>query len=440
MYKRIRTISLSIVLLTSTSSFAQEIFTLERCKELALKNNRQIQNSKLDLEMAKQTQKEVFTHYFPSIDFAGMGFKAKDPMLSVNPAEMLPAELLAGMPPMEIPPAGFLENGMAGAITVTQPIFAGGKIIYGNKLAKLGVEVSKQQSRLSDNEVLLNTEKLYWQLVSLFEKGRTLDILENQLNTLLKEVQVAYDAGLITLNDVLRVKLKLNELKSAKVDLDNGTTLVKMSICQKIGFESYANFNIQQPDIHNVVSPVDIYTDHHEALANRAEVMLLDKSVEAGKIQTTLKRADYMPTIAIGATYYKQDFMNNWNGNGLLFVSVKVPLSGWWGGSHAVKRQKLNEQIILNNKLEGQEQLLLQMQQVKNELNNAYKQIRIAQESIEQASENLRLNNDFYKVGTVTLSDVLDAQSLLQQSRDSYVDVYSEYQHKRFEYLLVTGR
>lgn len=132
-------------------------------------------------------------------------------------------------------------------------------------------------------------------------------------------------------------------------------------------------------------------------------------------------------------TYYKQNFMDNWAGNGVAFVSVKIPLSGWWGGAHAVKKQKMNDQIAYNNKIEGQEQLLLQMQQVKNEMDNAYKQILIGKESIEQASENLRLNNDFYKVVTVNITDVLDAQSLLQQSRDRSVEVYTQYQEKVFE-------
>lgn len=153
-----------------------------------------------------------------------------------------------------------------------------------------------------------------------------------------------------------------------------------------------------------------------------------------------MKRADYLPTVAIGATYYKENFIDDWNGNGAVFVSVSIPVSGWWGGSHAIKQQKVKEQIAYNDKLDMEEQLLLQMQKVKNELDNAYKQILLAKEAIEQSTENLRLNNDYYKVGTVTLTDVLDAQTLLQQSRDKYVETYSAYEKKRFEYIQVTGR
>jgi len=406
---------------------AQQTYTLEQCKEMALKNNASSKNSRLSIVGAEQSKKEAFTSYFPSASISGVGFKAKDPMLFANLGEAS---------------ISLLEDGLAGAITVSQPLFTGGKILYGNRLANLGVEVSKQQLRLSDNEVLLNTEQLYWKLISLYERQETLDILQTQLNTLLNDVQVSYEAGLITLNDVLQVKLKLNDLKSKRVNLDNGINLVKMTLCQKTGIniELYKEFDIEKPDIDTVDSPAGIYIDHREALESRAENILLDKNLDASKLQTKIKRADYMPTVAVGATCYKQNFMDSWEGNGMLFVSVSVPLSGWWGGSHAIKKQKINEQIAYNNKMDGQEKLLLQMQQVKNELDDAYKQILISKESIEQATENLRLNNDYYKVGTVNLTDVLDAQSFLQQNRDNYVDAYSHYQEKRFEYLLVTGR
>lgn len=405
---------------------AQQRYTLEECREMALKNNAVSENARLNVQSAVQSRLEAFTTYFPSAEISGVGFKANDPVLSAN---------MGGLP-LEL-----LKDGLAGAVTVVQPVFTGGKVVYGNRLAKLGVEVSRQQLKLNDNEVLLGTDQLYWQLVSLYEKQKTLDLLESQLNMLLKDVQVSYDVGMITLNDVLQVKLKLNELKSKRVHLDNGVSLAKMSLCQKTGIEidSYAQFEIEKMDMSQVPFPPDMYVNHREVLNNRAENILLEKSIRASQLQTKIKRADYMPAIAIGGAYYKHDFMDSWDDNGIVFVSLKIPLSGWWGGSHVVRKQKINEQIALNNKTDSQEQMLLQMQQVRNELNDAYKQILIAEESIGQATENLRLNNDYYKAGTVNLSDVLDAQAFLQQNRDKYVDAYAHYRQKSFEYWLVTG-
>lgn len=417
-----------LIMCTATVGLsAQMKYSLDDCKQLAIENNKKIKNSQLGINAAKEAKKNAFTNYFPSVSASGFGFKAKDPLVAMD---------------MGGTPVNFLGDGMAAAVTVSQPIFVGGKIVYGNKLAGLGVQVNQYQAQLSENDVLLNTEGLYWQLVSLEEKERTLDIIDTQLNTLLKDVELLYTAGLITNNDVLKVKLRKNEVASTRNNLDNGIKLAKMSICQQIGIELDASdtFEIIVPDIEKVESPVAYYVNHKDVLSNRIENKLLDKNVEASRLQTKMKRADYLPTVAVGATYYKENFLDNWNGNGAVFVSVSVPLSGWWGGSHAIKQQKIKEQIAYNDKLDMEEQLLLQMQKVKNELDNAYKQILLAKEAIGQSTENLRLNNDYYKAGTVTLTDVLDAQTLLQQSRDKYVETYSNYEQKRFEYLQVTGR
>ena len=406
---------------------AQTKYSLEDCKQLTIENNRKIKNSRLEIESSKETKKDVFTNYFPSVSASAFGFAAKDPLVTMN---------------MGGTPIGFLKNGMSAGITATQPIFAGGKIINGNKLADLGIQVSQYQAKLSENDMLLNTENLYWQLVALYEKRKTLDVIDSQVDQLLKDVELSYQAGMITNNDVLKVKLKKNEVISNRINLDNNIKLVKMSLCQQMAMDlnSADSFDIQVPNIEDVESPIKYYVDHKNVLPNRAEAKLLDKNVEASKLQTKIKRADYLPTVAVGATYSRDNFMDKWNTNGAVFVSVNIPISGWWGGSHAIKQQKIQEKIALNNKIDIEEQLLLQMQNVKNELDNTYKQILLAKDGVEQSTENLRLNNQYYKAGTVTLTDVLDAQTLLQQNRDKYVESYANYQKKRIEYLQVTGR
>lgn len=407
--------------------FSQTKYSLEECKLLTIDNNRKIKNSQLEIDAAKEVKKDVFTNYFPSVSASGFGFKAKDPLVALNMGET---------------PLSFLDKGMSASVTATQPIFTGGKILYSNKLADLGTQVSQYKAKLSENEMLLSTENMYWQLVSLNERVKTLDIIDKQLDTLLKDVELSYKTGLITLNDVLKVKLKKNEITSNRVHLDNSLKLVKMSLCKQMGIElaSSDTFEISVPDIEEVESPMKYYIDHKTALPNRMETKLLDKNIEASKLETKIKKADYMPTVAVGATYYRDNFMDDWNNNGAVFISVNIPISGWWGGSHVIKQQKIKEQIVYNNKLDTQEQLLLQMQNVKNELDNSYKQILLAKEAIGQSTENLRLNNQYYKTGTVTLTDVLDAQTLLQQSRDKYVETYAEYKEKQSEYLQVTGR
>ena len=406
---------------------AQNQYRLEDCKRIAIENNRKLKKSQLEILASQQLKKEAFTHYFPSVTASGAGILPKASLLSVD---------MAGMS------LGLLDKGFEAGITVSQPIIAGGKIITGNKLADLGTEVNKYQAKLSENEVILNIESLYWKLVSLYEKVKTLDLIDDQLDVLLKDAELSYNSGLITNNDVLKVKLKKNEVQSNRINLENGTKLVKMSMCQLMGLELLLadGFDITAPNITTAELPVVYYVDHNIALSERMESKLLDKSVEAAKLQINMKRGDYLPTVAVGASYYGENIVNEWRGNGVLLASVSIPLSDWWRGSHAIKRQKIQQQIALSNKEDSQELLLLQMQNVKNELDNAYKQFLLAKDGVEQSTENLRLNTNYYKAGTVSLTDVLEAQTLVQQNRDKYVESYADYQKRRIEYLQVTGR
>jgi outer membrane protein TolC len=125
---------------------------------------------------------------------------------------------------------------------------------------------------------------------------------------------------------------------------------------------------------------------------------------------------------------------------GVVFATVSIPISDWWGGSHAIRKQKINKQIAINNQQNSSEQLLLQMQKTWNDLEESYKQVLLANESVSEATENLRLNQDYFKAGTVSLTDLLDAESLLQQSCDQDTESNSDYQIKRSKYLQVTGR
>lgn len=122
------------------------------------------------------------------------------------------------------------------------------------------------------------------------------------------------------------------------------------------------------------------------------------------------------------------------------FAKVTVPLTGWWGGSHAIKKEKLQVKNTENQLADQGELLVIRMKNAWNGVNEAYEQMKIARLSIEQSTENLRLNTDYYKAGTCTMSDLLDAQTLYQQSCDKYVESYTDYELKKREYLQVTGR
>ena len=147
-----------------------------------------------------------------------------------------------------------------------------------------------------------------------------------------------------------------------------------------------------------------------------------------------------LPSLGVGAGYNYHNLMENNHTFGMVFATVSVPISDWWGGSHAIKRRKLQEQKAIDQLEDNSQLLKIRMQKSWNDVQEAYQQLDIAQRSIEQAEENLRLNRNFYKAGTSKMSDLLEAQMLYQQACDKHTDAYAELHNKLLEYRQSVGQ
>ena len=417
-------IGFCLFLMVSVSGSAQQSYSLAQCKKLALENNARMKNARLEVSSARQTKEEAFTNFFPSLSASALGYNANQPLVEAN---------LGGMP------LALLKNGIVGDITVTQPLFAGGQIVNGNKLAQLGVEVSRFKQEQSAKEVLLTTEVYYWQIISLNEKLKTLAIVEQLVNSLYKDVDAAVKAGVKNRNDLLQVQLRKNSVASDRLQLENGLKLSRMLLGQYVGIKA-DSLSIEPISFDEPASPEKLRTDHGAALLTTPEYQLLAKNVEANRLQQKITVGKYLPTVGIGASYMYDDLMDKDNTTAMVFAKVSVPISDWWGGSHAIKKQKFQTMMAQNEQRNNSDLLLIQMQKLWNDVEESYKQVKLAEESVVTATENVRLNTNYYQAGTTTLSDLLDSQLLLQQSRNQHTDAYTQYLIKQTQYLQATGR
>ena len=417
-------IGFCLFLMVSVSGSAQQAYSLAQCKKLALENNARMKNARLEVSSARQTKEEAFTNFFPSLSASALGYNANQPLVEAN---------LGGMP------LALLKNGIVGDITVTQPLFAGGQIVNGNKLAQLGVEVSRFKQEQSAKEVLLTTEVYYWQIISLNEKLKTLAIVEQLVNSLYKDVDAAVKAGVKNRNDLLQVQLRKNSVASDRLQLENGLKLSRMLLGQYVGLKA-DSLSIEPISFDEPASPEKLRTDHGAALLTTPEYQLLAKNVEANRLQQKITVGKYLPTVGIGASYMYDDLMDKDNTTAMVFAKVSVPISDWWGGSHAIKKQKFQTMMAQNEQRNNSDLLLIQMQKLWNDVEESYKQVKLAEESVVTATENVRLNTNYYQAGTTTLSDLLDSQLLLQQSRNQHTDAYTQYLIKQTQYLQATGR
>lgn len=357
------------------------------------------------------------------------------PVYDGNLANLATATQYAYVPSIPIKAMDYMNMASISAI---QPLYSGGRIINGNKLAKIGYEVSQQKELISTTEVLVKTENIYWNTIALEDKIETLNSYEKLLNRLLSDVQVSVKAGLIQRSDLLKVQLKLNELHINKMKLNNGINLSKMALCQHIGIPYDSAIVLIQPEVSTEL-PQQSLTDNNSVIKNRNEYQLLNKALEAEKLQKEMALGEYLPQIALGTMGYKCDVMNTTNSNAMAFVTVSVPISDWWGGSHKIKEKQYKIEQAHNKLDETAELLSLQVEQARNELDETYFQIRTNLVSIDQAKENLKVVNDNYRAGVSSIFDLLEAQAMYQEAQNQYTDAVCTYKIKEANYLSATG-
>ncbi len=450
---------IGIALIWGLSLQAQQGLTLEQVKQLALEHNINMRTADNSIQQAIEQKKEAYTLYFPTVSAVGLGFKTNHDMLkknistsdltssltqtiSQNPSLAALAPTLAPLMQM-IPstiPIGLMNHGVMTGIQAVQPVYAGGRIMNGNKLAKVNVDVKQLQRLTSKNAVELQSEQYYWQIVTLEEKQITLNEIFKMLKNLEKDAGMAVKAGVGMRNDLLAVQLKENEIESNQIKLENGLKLSKMVLAQYLGLDGQDIDVISKIDMTKMPDYPTIKVDHNRVVASTPEYQLLQRNVEAKTLQRKIEIGKNMPTVSIGAGYNYFNVGDGLNNNfGAVFATVSIPISSWWGGSHAIRRRELAEVNAKEQLVDNTQLLKIRMQKNWNDVDAAYKQLLLAKKSIEQSNENLRLNRNYYHAGTVTMNDLLDAQQKYQQCRDKYTDAYSDLQTRILEYKQSVG-
>lgn len=400
-------------------------FSLQQVIDSARHNNIAMRNAARAISSSAEERREAFTKYFPTVGASAFWFDAAKSVISTD----------VEVPGMGSLPLNYIKDGIHGSVSATQPIFAGGKIVNSNKLAKVGQETSRIQSRLSLNDVDKTAEQYFWQMVTIEEKLKTVAATEKLLSDIHADVDVSLRAGVALRNDLLQVQLRQNEVESQKLKLHNSLQLVRMLLAQFCGLRDTA-FTLAYNSA--AASPVALKKDHRQALASTAEYQLLGKQVEAAKLERRLAVGEYLPTLSLSAGYSYSNIINSKN-NANIMATISVPISNWWGGSHAIRRKSVAYHQAIDQQTDQAQMLVIRMQNAWNNVEEAYKQLGIAERSIEQSGENLRMHRDFYKAGTATMSDLLEAQMLYQQSLDRRADAFADYQNSILAYKQAVG-
>ena len=431
------------------SAAAQQTYTLDQLKQLAVENNYNLRSARNAIQQSKEQKSEAFTKYFPTVSAVGAGITMNKYLLEADLS--LPDGLASQLPPAVSAAwptnIAFMKNGVFGSVSAIQPVFMGGQIINGNKLAKAGVEASEIKLEASEDQVELSTEQYYWQVVSLKEKLLTLNAIHQMLVELEKDVNNRVRVGAVNRNDLLQVQLRKGEVESSQLEVEQSLSTLSQLLAQHVGIANESIDVVLPADLVDMgksgepAIPANLRQDHQSALNATPQYRLLEKNVEVHRLQHRLKVGSNMPKVGVGADYSWNNLMNDGGrGTGTLFAFVQIPISGWWGGSHAIKKQKLALDDAREQLTDKGQKLVIHMNSSWAAVETSHKKLLIAHNAIIQAEENLRLNKDYYRVGSTKMSDLLLAEQQYQAACDRYTDAYSDMQTKILEYRQATGQ
>lgn len=401
--------------------------TLDDCRAMAVANNAGVKIAKGNADAATELSREAFTKYFPSIQAQAIGFRSNTEVFKYDVANLFTL--------------GLVKKGGTMSVTAVQPVFAGGRIANGNKLAKVGVAVADLEHQGAIDNALLTVEQYYWQVATLQSKKRTLASVIQMLDTLERQVNVAVEAGVANRNDLLKVQLQRNNMLSLMVDLDNGISLSSNLLAQYVGLDGQEIAIVgDEPPAEVPILDADLYIDPSQALPSTVDYRLLEQSVRAADLEKNIAVGQYLPTIGIGAGYFYDDLLNQNHGFAAGFIAVSVPISGWWGGAHDIKRKNIQAANARMQMTDLSQMLQIKMTDAYDNLTAAHRKMSIAAQSIDQSKENLRLNQNYYDAGVSTITELLDAQTLYRQAQDQYAESYGAYRTALAAYLSATGR
>ena len=470
---------------------AQEQFTLQQCREMALKNNKKIAIARENRNALGSLEKSAKTLFFPKIQFNGGYFRmnkqlslfSKNMFLPVVPSDVYQNGLSSldpqsnpelvretfvtqdfnGVPvPMEDAKTGDplfdryallpkdeakldLQNIFFGSVGVTQPIYMGGKIRHTHDMAKHGEQMMEARTKISEAEVLLETDKHYWKVISLKEKVTLARDYLKRIDTLLTDVRNLHQEGIITNNKVMRVKVKKNQIELELMKAKNGLQLARMALNQNIGLplDTVVHLADSLGDITRLTDP---HNYRNQAMESRPELKALEQGVEITRSGKKLMKSRYLPNIGLTANYIMSN-PNPWNGfesefggDITLGVALNIPIYNWGERKHTIQAVEHKKRASLKKLEQSRELISLEVKKTIFSYNEAVKKVEMTRRSLEQAKENLQMTRDNFDEGMVKSADVLEAQSMWQEAYSEYIDAATDYRIQQAKLLKASGR
>ena len=422
-----------------------QTLTLDSCLVLARRNNADIRMSQLDVERARAVKNQAFTHFFPQLQLNGMGYVAARPMISFaledirsnDMRDLLEAIYNVFSEETDVNDRlELMKHGFSASVVAVQPIFTGGRILNGNRLASLGEEAASLQAKIKMRDVLEDVESTYYLVVGLKEKEAAVVAAMTLIDSLERVAESALANGLATRADILQISLKRNEINAKRQQLASGIRMSRLLLCNQIGIRYSDSVDFGGDSLLKMHPTVVELSGSHllQQESHRPESRLLEINVESQKLLKKMTKGETRPQLAlVGIGYYGNAVRNDLSANAVAGFSLNVPLTDWWGTAHKMKEHNIRIEQAQMAETHYGELMTLEEEKAYNDMVDACMLMRSDSAALQLARENYRLAEINFAAGVTTVSEVLQAHALLLQAENAVTD-------RRVTYLVARRR
>jgi len=444
------------MILSLSGLIQAETINLQQARDLALKNNKSFKSAEEMKKSAELKSKASFTQFLPSFNMAGTYMQKGDvyklktdlyklPIYSVNPTTGAVTPVTGQFVPFKLDMDIDDEDSFIFSVNMTQPIFTGGKVLTQYKLNKNLEMLEDKKMQLSEEEIIVKTDEAYWRVVALQEKVKLASQYKSNVEKHMTDLENYKSVGIITENDILKVKVKLNEAELNLLKAKNGLELSNMALNQIIGLD--LNQRVELSDtLEGKQSELTDKTTVDQALEKRPELQMLKTAVDIAGNNKSIQISRYLPNIVLNASY---NFMNPNPYNSLkdetgkdwtIALLAQMELFHWNERGFMLSSAKSMEKSAQLKYDETRELLSLEMQQSDFIIQESRQKVILNKTGLDQALENLNYCNDKFQQGMLKSADVLDAQTLWQKAKSDYIDALSELKVNEIKYAKAYGQ
>ena len=322
-----------------------------------------------------------------------------------------------------------IKNVLGVVVSVRQPVFLGGKIIFFNEVARLAEELAASNYEMKYIETLTDVDKAYWQIVTIAAKKRLAESYVDLLEQMETDVEKSVAAGISTKSDELQVKVRADDARLMLTKARNGLTLSKMLLCKKTGLPLDSDIVLADEVLDEVpVAEVATQKDLEQIYEDRPETKSLDLAAKIYKKKADIAVSEMLPQIFVMANYmasnpsFNNGFENKWGGRFSAGVVVNVPLFHGTEALHKAKKAKAEATLYRYKFEDAREMIALEVTQNRLLCEEALERLEMTRSSIESAEENLRTATSGFEAGMVNTNTVLMAQTAWLQAQSEYID------------------